>query len=72
MKAKRARRPTSVSEKRALRRTKPAKVRASAKSTGRPESRELLAKAFSHPEGSSDRLQDFSEYLNALHDEHVK
>jgi hypothetical protein len=37
-----------------------------------PKSRKLLAKAFSQPEGSSERLQVFSEYLNALHDEHAK
>jgi hypothetical protein len=37
-----------------------------------PKSRELLAKALQHPEGSPDRLQVFSEYLNALRDEHAK
>jgi hypothetical protein len=36
------------------------------------ESRKLLMKAFSHPEGSSERRQVFSEYLDALHDEHAK
>jgi hypothetical protein len=36
------------------------------------ESRKLLVRAFSHPEGSSERRQAFSEYLNALHDEHAK
>ena len=35
-------------------------------------SRKLLMKAFSQPEGSSERRQVFSEYLNALHDEHAK
>jgi arginyl-tRNA--protein-N-Asp/Glu arginylyltransferase len=36
------------------------------------DSRKLLVKAFSHPEGSSERLQVFSKYLNALHDDHAK
>jgi hypothetical protein len=36
------------------------------------KSRKLLTRAFSQPEGSSERLQAFSEYLNALHDEHAK
>jgi hypothetical protein len=36
------------------------------------KSRKLLVRAFSHPEGSSERLQAFSKYLNALHDEHAK
>lgn len=29
------------------------------------ESRKLLVKAFSHPEGSSERRQVFAKYLNA-------
>jgi len=36
------------------------------------KSRKLLVSAFSHPEGSSERRQAFSKYLNALHDEHAK
>jgi hypothetical protein len=36
------------------------------------ESRKLLVRAFSHPEGSSERRQAFSKYLDALHDEHAK
>jgi hypothetical protein len=36
------------------------------------KSKRLLAEAFSHPEGSPERRQVFSKYLNALHDEHAK
>jgi arginyl-tRNA--protein-N-Asp/Glu arginylyltransferase len=48
------------------------RVRTAEGGTPTRESRKLLLKAFSHPEGSSERLQVFSKYLNALHDEHAK
>jgi hypothetical protein len=36
------------------------------------KSRRLLAEAFSRPEGSPERRQVSSKYLNASHDEHAK
>jgi hypothetical protein len=56
-------------------RQKSPRVRAAESQASPPdprESRKLLARAFSHPEGSSERRQVFSEYLDALHDEHAK
>jgi hypothetical protein len=69
MKAKRKRAAASANYGQKSRRVRTAESQASA---GLRESRELLAKAFSHPERSSERRQVFSEYLNALHDEHAK
>jgi hypothetical protein len=67
MKAKRKRVTASANY-----RQKSPRVRAAESQASPPDPRELLARAFSHPEGSSERRQVFSEYLNALHDEHAK
>jgi len=71
MKAKRKR--TSVADyKGPVQHRKGPKARNTDSIANVPESRKLLAKALQHPKGSSDRLQVFSEYLTALHDEHAK
>jgi len=70
MKAKQKRVTASANFRQESRRARTAESQASARTPR--GSRKLLVKAFSHPEGSSERRQVFSEYLNALHDEHAK
>jgi hypothetical protein len=70
VKAKQKRVTASANYRQKAPRTRVAESQASARSPR--ESRKLLVKAFSHPEGSSERRQVFSEYLDALHDEHAK
>ncbi len=70
VKAKQKRVTVSANYRQESRRVRTAEGQVSA--GGPRESRKLLKKAFSHPEGSSERRQVFSEYLNALHDEHAK
>jgi hypothetical protein len=38
----------------------------------RRKSQELFATTFTYPEGSTQRLQAFKEYLKALRDEHAR
>jgi predicted nucleic acid-binding Zn ribbon protein len=70
VKAKQKRVTASANYRQEARRVRTADSQASARNPR--ESRKLLVKAFNHPEGSSERRQVFSEYLNALHDEHAK
>jgi hypothetical protein len=70
VKAKQKRATVPVSSRQEIRHVRTAEGQAPARSPR--EARKLLVRAFSHPEGSSERRQAFSEYLNALHDEHAK
>jgi hypothetical protein len=45
---------------------------AAMKIPARRKSQELFAAAFAHPQGSTQRLQAFKEYLKALRDEHAR